>query len=912
MRIDTLRAHAFGPFTDEELRFGPGLTIVAGANETGKSTWHAAASVALAGRRKGRARKTDVDLSRYEPWKGGDWSVSSVLTMDDGRRIRLVHQLSAGRSAAFDEVTGEDITDTLMQEGGVDASTLAGLSRLTLPLVSSVRQADILALSAARSADPQVQALRNLLQQVVSSRADADSSAEEALQRLSAFASTSIGTERQGSGKPLRQALEAMELARREYDQAVVAWDEHCDAEAGLEDANQRAAALRARLQELAADELAQQLTAAHERFSRAVALSSAAVDAPYNAASAEDIQAVQDAIAAVASVPEVPPAPLRSSAELHILISELPAAPEGDVVPDPAIERLSERLDDEARRQADLGMSAVAAPDARTHPWTSAELRDAAATLQAAPPESVEPGEPPVALMAGGALVGVVALVLGLITSSVPVLGLALVALVGVLGAWFASRPAPVSAALVAAQAEHASVVSTLRTAGLPVDAQQLRAEATEVDNVVMAQRDRDRWLHRCAQADNNVQQVRAELANSLNDMGLAVDATSTASIRLGLDAYRAACTVRAEQARDFATRDGLEAELVQARSLEERQMQVRSARQQAMTRAVAIGARVGLDVPAVPGANDAEDAENAAVDTSALSAWLHDQRKLARVAADTRQATAQLEGLLQGATIDDLRQQRADLAVQCAEAGIDPEPLLAVEVLGDPNQNRGRERARRQRHIGDRSGRVRQLRHDLQAADQRVNHLAGVIEQTERSLPSITQTHEAVMRAEAEYNRLRHLQGLVEATIETLTAARKQVHQDIAPLIAEASNDRLARISAGRYKRIRVDPEDLSILVELADGSLRPAESLSHGTAEQIYLLARIAIAETLATTESCPLLLDDVTVHADADRTEAVLDLLSELSADRQIVLFSQEDAVRNWAQSTNVALVELRPV
>jgi len=907
MRIETLRAHGFGPFTDEELTFGPGLTIVAGANETGKSSWHAAASVALSGRRKGRARKTDVDISRYEPWKGGDWSVSSVLTMDDGRRVRLVHQLSAGRSAAFDETTGKEITDTLMQDGGVDASTLVGLTRLTLPLVSSVRQADILALSAARAADPKVQALRNLLQQVVSSRADADSSAEEALQRLSGFASTSIGTERRGSGKPLRQALDARDHAHRAYEEAVVAWDNHSEAEGSLAAATQRAVALRGRLQELAGDELGEKLTAAHERFSRAVALSAAVADEPDAGAPADEIQAVQDAVAAIASAPALPNAPERSSAVVQAHMDQLPPAPQGDVIPDQSIERLSSRLDDDARRQADLALSAVAAPEERTHTWSSAELRDAAASLQAAPQVPEEVTTPPVGLMAGGLGVGLLGLLVGLIMSSIPVLAIAMVVLVGVLAAWVRFRPASEPAALLAARDARNKLLAELGTAKLPADPGQLRSEATEVDNVVMAQRDRERWLHRCSQVEDKLQLVRSELAALLNVLGLAVDATSTASVRLGLDAYRTGCAARAEQAAQHGARVGLETELQRARAMEERMVQVLTLREQAVDKANSVGAQVGVDVR--PGSDGS-------VDTSGLKAWVADQHTLAQAAAKAQRTRARLEGLLQGSSVDDLRRQRAQLAKQCADAGIDPNPILAIDIsaMAAPSgTTRGiGADARSPRRAGDRMARTRQLRHDLDAAEQKVNHLAGVIEQTERALPSITETHEDVLRCDAEYARLCRLQGLVQATMDTLTAARKEVHQDIAPLIAEASNDRLARISAGRYKRIRVDPEDLSILVEHSDGSLVPAESLSHGTAEQIYLLARIAIAETLASAESCPLLLDDITVHADPDRTEAVLDLLAELSEDRQIVLFSQEDAVRNWAVRSDVPLVELNPV
>jgi ABC-type lipoprotein export system ATPase subunit len=58
---------------------------------------------------------------------------------------------------------------------------------------------------------------------------------------------------------------------------------------------------------------------------------------------------------------------------------------------------------------------------------------------------------------------------------------------------------------------------------------------------------------------------------------------------------------------------------------------------------------------------------------------------------------------------------------------------------------------------------------------------------------------------------------------------------------------------------------------------------------------------MAQHLVTTaESAPMLLDEVTAQADADRREAILDMLLTMAADRQLVLFTHDDAVRAWAE------------
>ena len=125
--------------------------------------------------------------------------------------------------------------------------------------------------------------------------------------------------------------------------------------------------------------------------------------------------------------------------------------------------------------------------------------------------------------------------------------------------------------------------------------------------------------------------------------------------------------------------------------------------------------------------------------------------------------------------------------------------------------------------------------------------------------------------------------------------------MHRDIAPRLNEGTNRWLPSLFGDRYTTVRIDPASLDVQVFSA-GDPRRADLLSQGTAEQFYLLLRIALAETLtkASGESCPLILDDITVNFDSGRKAAALDLLQALAAERQVILFTQEDEVRTWAE------------
>jgi uncharacterized protein YhaN len=174
------------------------------------------------------------------------------------------------------------------------------------------------------------------------------------------------------------------------------------------------------------------------------------------------------------------------------------------------------------------------------------------------------------------------------------------------------------------------------------------------------------------------------------------------------------------------------------------------------------------------------------------------------------------------------------------------------------------------------------------------------GAARQHASTVPNVAEAEERLAAAEAELSRVREAQRTLTLTRDFLARAQQRVHRDIAPVLARTLTERLPEVTAGRYVQALVDPATLQIQVCGPDGRWRAADRLSVGTAEQVYLLLRIALAAHLcAPGETCPLLLDDVTVQADPERTVAILEMLLAEAAGRQIVLFAQEPLVADWA-------------
>src|SRR5215467_320386 len=221
MRFESVFAHAFGPFSGQTLELTPGFNVIWGLNESGKSSWHAALFIALCGRprRKGKASREDEEFEfKHRPWDRPEWRVSSIVRLEDRRRIELSHDLLNGfESRVVDVDLGRDYRNEILFEGSPDGSVWLGLDRRSFVATACVNQADLLGVM--RSAT----LLQEHLQRAAAT-STSQSTAAQALARIDEFLSEHIGSNRRNTAKPLRRAIDRLEaaeesvrLARRDH-----------------------------------------------------------------------------------------------------------------------------------------------------------------------------------------------------------------------------------------------------------------------------------------------------------------------------------------------------------------------------------------------------------------------------------------------------------------------------------------------------------------------------------------------------------------------------------------------------------------------------------------------------------------------------------------------------------------------
>ena len=137
----------------------------------------------------------------------------------------------------------------------------------------------------------------------------------------------------------------------------------------------------------------------------------------------------------------------------------------------------------------------------------------------------------------------------------------------------------------------------------------------------------------------------------------------------------------------------------------------------------------------------------------------------------------------------------------------------------------------------------------------------------------------------------RIRQLEDTYAALViaqQTLTEASQNLQRRFAPRITGRARELMDAFTDGRYDRLQLG-EDLELWAGAGEEDvLRDILWRSDGTADQLYLALRLAVAEAL--TEDAPLILDDALVRFDDRRLKAALDVLRKEAETKQVILFT----------------------
>ncbi len=408
-------------------------------------------------------------------------------------------------------------------------------------------------------------------------------------------------------------------------------------------------------------------------------------------------------------------------------------------------------------------------------------------------------------------------------------------------------------------------------RAVELPADPVVLRRLAREWQDRQFQQRNQVAWDARREQLTKEIQTASRDVYSRLRARG--VDAQPDDLLQ-EVGRYFTACRQRASQALAASRRDDLTRQHDARAAAEAAATDTERRREQARLSVIDCAMRLQLAI---------EPIERA---VESLSEWQAERsRRLGNKDRQQENWTI-LQQLLGKLTLPELEQEVAQRRQWVAHLVTEAEHPLPACPPSTPEA---------------RTEEIQRLDALAREAAAEAHTMQGQVTQQQQSLSNVVEAEEALERARDKLAQVKRLDRILDLTRQFMGEAQDRVNRDIAPVLASKLTRRLARVTAQRYDEAQVDPERLEVKVRGAGSPWRDAALLSHGTAEQIYLLLRVALAEILTKSgEVCPLILDEPTTQFDAERTQTVLNVLLELADERQVVLFSQEPEVLAWAE------------
>jgi DNA repair exonuclease SbcCD ATPase subunit len=239
-----------------------------------------------------------------------------------------------------------------------------------------------------------------------------------------------------------------------------------------------------------------------------------------------------------------------------------------------------------------------------------------------------------------------------------------------------------------------------------------------------------------------------------------------------------------------------------------------------------------------------------------------------------------AQLEGLVGKEPSETLPGLRDAAALEIEQK------THALESLG-PIAREPRARERLEVEVRDLESSLERARDDEANARARVE--ANVID-----AEAVAAHAERLVTWQEELAALQRRARVYERTLREIEIAEQATMKSATRYLEGKMVADIKRVTDGRYRRVAVDDKTLDIRLYAPElGDWVDVTSLSQGTLDLVYLVARIGLVRLVTGDRRPPLILDDPFVTLDDARATRALDLLRDVSRDFQVIYLTTSD-------------------
>jgi uncharacterized protein YhaN len=187
-----------------------------------------------------------------------------------------------------------------------------------------------------------------------------------------------------------------------------------------------------------------------------------------------------------------------------------------------------------------------------------------------------------------------------------------------------------------------------------------------------------------------------------------------------------------------------------------------------------------------------------------------------------------------------------------------------------------------------------------DLQKTQEDIRAHEAVIESLGFDESEFEELKQEIKDLESEQNKIQSRIFIYEKIRDTLQVAQNQTMSSVKDVLQKTISEYLPQITDGRYEQVRVSETlEVEVFSKERGDFVNPRESLSQGTIDQIYLVARFALAKAQSEGKFPPLILDDPFVTFDVTRKTNTAKLIQKLTEDFQVFLFTYSDEYNQHA-------------
>lgn len=102
MKIEKLKINGYGQLSNREINLSPGINVIKGYNEAGKSTLLSFISSSLYGIDKNKNGQSISEYNKYKPWNNTNFSGSIVYRLDDSNEYEIYRDFNSKKTIITD------------------------------------------------------------------------------------------------------------------------------------------------------------------------------------------------------------------------------------------------------------------------------------------------------------------------------------------------------------------------------------------------------------------------------------------------------------------------------------------------------------------------------------------------------------------------------------------------------------------------------------------------------------------------------------------------------------------------------------------------------------------------------------------------------------------------------------------